>query len=68
MLLGLVVVICDLLPKVGAFLNPHRFVRIAVVVLGPVMPLLDYPLSWMMRFSDGFAEWLLPALPRDLVP
>jgi CBS domain containing-hemolysin-like protein len=64
LLLGLVVVICDLLPKIGAFLNPHRFVRIAVFVLAPVMPLLERPLSWMMRFSDAFAEWLLPGAPK----
>lgn len=64
LLLGLVVVVCDLMPKIGALLNPHRFVRLAVVVLVPLIRLLERPLGWLLRFSDGVAEWLLPGAPR----
>lgn len=64
LLLGLVVFICDLVPKVGAFLKPHRLIRAAVVVLAPLMELLESPIGWMLHFSDGFAEWLIPGVPK----
>jgi putative hemolysin len=64
LVLGLVVLICDLMPKVAAFLNPHRFVRLAIVFLAPLMQGLERPLGWMLRFSDGFAGWLFPGAPK----
>jgi CBS domain containing-hemolysin-like protein len=65
LILGLVVFICDLVPKVGAFLKPHRLVRIAVTVVSPVMHALDRPLGWMLRVSDGFAQWIIPGAPAS---
>jgi len=64
LVLGLVVFVCDLLPKVAAFLNPHRFVRIAIVFLDPIMRVLEAPLGWMLRLSDGLAERLFPRAPK----
>ena len=59
-LLGLVVLVCELLPKVVALLYPYRLIRPAVQVLAPLMQSLDRPLAWMLRVSERFAERLMP--------
>jgi CBS domain containing-hemolysin-like protein len=64
LLLGLVVFVCDLVPKVGALLKPHRLIRAAVVVLGPLMERLEGPIGWVLHVSDGFAERLIPGAPK----
>ncbi len=63
LLLGLVVVVCDLLPKVAAHLYPFRFAWIAVRVLPPLIVSLEAPLVWLQKACDGFAHWLFPNLP-----
>jgi putative hemolysin len=60
LLLGLVVLGCELLPKVVALLYPYRFIRPAVKVLAPLMQSLERPLAWMSRLSERFAESLMP--------
>lgn len=60
LLLGVVVFMCDLLPKVAALSHPYRMVRPAVFILEPLLRWLEEPLSWMQQFSDRFAEKVLP--------
>ncbi len=60
LLLCLVVVICDLLPKALALRRPYRFVRMAVRVLDPLLLVFQRPLGWVQRLSDAIAERLLP--------
>ncbi len=67
-LLGLVVLVCELLPKVAALLYPYRLIRPAVKVLIPLMHRLERPLAWMLRVSDRFAERLLPVAAGHLHP
>jgi putative hemolysin len=64
-LLGLVVVLCDLLPKALALRMPYRFVRLAAGVLDPLMRLLQGPLGWLQGLSDSLAERLLPGNPGE---
>jgi putative hemolysin len=64
-LLCLVVVVCDLLPKALALQRPYRFVRVALRVLDPLLRWLEKPLDWMQRFSDKAAELLLPGDRRE---
>jgi len=59
-LLGIVVIACDLLPKVAALLHPYRLIRPAVRILSPIMLSMEQPLAWLLRVSDRFAERLVP--------
>ncbi len=59
-LLALVVVLCDLLPKALALRRPYRFVRLASGVLDPLLNVLQEPLGWVQRLSDGLAERVFP--------
>jgi putative hemolysin len=67
-LLCLVVVVCDLLPKALALSRPYRLVRLAVRVLDPLLRMLQAPLGWLQRFSDGMAERLLPGAQGEAKP
>ena len=60
LLLGLVVILCDLLPKAAALAHPYRFIRPAVTVLEPLLSLLQTPLAWMQNICDALAERLIP--------
>ncbi len=64
-LLALVVVVCDLLPRALALRRPYRFVRLAAGVLDPLLHFLQEPLGWVQRRLDGLAERLLPAGPGE---
>jgi putative hemolysin len=64
-LLALVVVACDLLPKALALRRPYRFVRLAAGVLDPLLYVLQRPLGWVQRLSDVLAERLLPGSPGE---
>ncbi len=68
LLLCLVVVVCDLLPKALALRRPYRFVRLAARVLDPLLRVLQEPLGWVQRVSDGLAERLLPGAPGEAKP
>lgn len=60
-LLGLVMFLCDLMPKVVALLNPYRLIRIGVVVVVPLLSLLAVPVRFLQKLCDRIAEWGLPA-------
>lgn len=64
LLLGLVVVGCDLIPKVAAHIYPFRFARLAVVVLQPLLIFFEEPLHWLQNVCDRLAQWALPNLPK----
>ncbi|NBV85369.1 MAG: DUF21 domain-containing protein [Verrucomicrobia bacterium] len=68
LLFGLLVLACDLLPKVAALLYPHQLVAPAVRVLNPLMTALERPLTWMQRVSDQFAEHVVPKTAGHLHP
>lgn len=59
--LGVVVFICDLVPKVLALLNPYRLIRIGVVVVVPLLVILAVPVRALQQLCDRMAEWLTPA-------
>ncbi len=59
-LLGLIVVVCDLLPKALALRRPYRLVRLAAGVLDPLLRMLQGPLGWLQQISEDLAERLLP--------
>jgi len=58
--LGVVVFICDLVPKVLALLNPYRLIRIGVVVVVPLLVILAVPVRALQQLCDRLAEWLTP--------
>ncbi len=60
LLLGVVVIACDLLPKVAALLHPYPLIRPALQVLEPLLHWLKGPLVWMQSISDRFAEIVVP--------
>jgi putative hemolysin len=60
-MLGLVVFICDLAPKVVALLNPYRLIRIGVVVVIPLLSILAVPVRALHQLCDRLAEFLTPA-------
>lgn len=60
LLLGLVVFLCDLLPKLAALSNPYRLIRPAVKILLPLMQLLERPAASLQMLSDRFAELITP--------
>jgi CBS domain containing-hemolysin-like protein len=64
LLLGLVAVVCDLIPKVAAHIYPFRFARLAVVVLQPLLVFFEEPLHWLQNLCDRLAQWALPNLPK----
>jgi CBS domain containing-hemolysin-like protein len=64
LLLGLVVFLCDLLPKLAALSNPYRLIRPAVKILLPLMRLFERPAASLQRLSDRFAELLTPEPPN----
>jgi putative hemolysin len=63
-LFGVVVLLCDLLPKVLALLHPYRFIRVGVVVIVPLLSWLAAPVRFLQRICDRVAEWGLPASLR----
>jgi CBS domain containing-hemolysin-like protein len=67
LLLGIVVFLCDLLPKLAALSNPYRLIRPAVKILSPLMRLLERPAAALQRLSDRFAEIVTPEPPNGTV-
>lgn len=59
-LFGLVVVVCDLLPKVLALRHPEPVARAAVAVLGFLRPLLDPVCGGLGTLSERLADLLTP--------
>lgn len=61
LIFALVVVVCDLLPKLAALADPYRFAKIGVRVLRPVMRAFDPVSRLLQRFSEQIAEMVTPA-------
>lgn len=60
MVLGLVVFLCDLVPKVLALLHPYRLIRVGVGVVTPLLVVFAVPARGLQRLSDWLAERLIP--------
>lgn len=58
---GLIVFICDLVPKVAAMLEPYRIAKMGVRVMRVLMPIID-PIA---RFLQRTAEAMANALTRN---
>lgn len=63
LLLGLIVCVCDLAPKIVARVKPFWFIRPAAMVLVPLLVLLDAPLRILQEVCDRLAEAVLPNPP-----
>jgi CBS domain containing-hemolysin-like protein len=61
---GLVVVVCDLIPKLLALSAPYRLSALGVFTLNATMPLLDRAGRTLERFSTAVVETLTPATLR----
>ncbi len=59
-LFALIVVVCDLLPKVLALRNPAAVARPAAVVLGALWPVLDPLSAGLHRLGEWLADRLTP--------
>jgi CBS domain containing-hemolysin-like protein len=55
LIFGLVVFVCDLVPKVAALIEPYRIMKIGVRVMRWLLPVID-PLA---RVLQGFSEWVV---------
>ena len=65
----LIVVVCDLLPKVLALRNPIAIARPAAIVLGALRPVLDPLSAGLHRLGEWLADRLTPksfSKPLDL--
>lgn len=58
---ALLVLVCDLLPKMFALARPVRVARIGVKVVSALMPLFDPVSRWLQWISEQFADWLTPS-------
>jgi putative hemolysin len=58
---GIVVFLCDLVPKVVALIEPYRIARLGVSVMRVVMPIVDPVAIYLQRFAEFMAERLTPA-------
>lgn len=61
---GIVVVVCDLVPKVAALAEPYRIARIGVRVMDLLTPALDPIARLLQRLSERIAEAVTPARLR----
>jgi len=60
LIFGLVVIICDLVPKMVALSEPERVAYLSVRVMPALMPLLDPVCRVLQRISDRAADMLTP--------
>lgn len=58
---GIVVFLCDLVPKVVALVEPYRIAKLGVRVMRIVMPIVDPVAIHLQRFAEFVAESLTPA-------
>src|SRR3954464_9107966 len=58
---GIVVFLCDLVPKVVALVEPYRIAKLGVTVMRVVMPIVDPVASFLQRIAEFLAERLTPA-------
>ncbi|HEV7404209.1 MAG TPA: hemolysin family protein [Chthoniobacteraceae bacterium] len=58
---GIVVFLCDLVPKVVALVEPYRIAKLGVSVMRVVMPIVDPVAIHLQRFAEAMAGLLTPA-------
>lgn len=61
LIFGLVVFLCDLMPKMAALTDPYRVARLGVRVMIPLMPIVDPIARRLQIWSEALAEMLTPA-------
>lgn len=63
-LFGLIVVVCDLVPKVAALLEPYRIAKVGVGVMRVLMPVVDPLASFLQRTAEKMADALTPEMKQ----
>jgi putative hemolysin len=61
LIFGLVVFLCDLLPKMAALADPYRVAKIGVRVLRVLAPMFDPIARQLQRWSEAVADAITPA-------
>ncbi len=61
LIFALIVFACDLVPKLLALADCHRFARLGVRVMQVIMPVVDPIARWLQRMSERLADALTPA-------
>ena len=61
LIFGLVVFVCDLVPKLAALGNPDRFARLGVRVMRVLTPVFDPSARQLQRLSESIADAVTPA-------
>jgi len=61
---GLIVFVCDFVPKIAALAEPYRIARIGVRVMAFVTPTLDPVARVLQRLSERIADAVTPARLR----
>ncbi len=59
-LFGLIVLACDLLPKLAGLARPFVFARLALPLLRVVIPVVGRPARWLQIASEAVASLLVP--------
>ena len=62
---GLIVVVCDLVPKLAALAEPYRIAKIGVRVMEWLTPVLDPLARILQRLSEKIADTITPAHLRS---
>ena len=62
---GLVVVVCDLVPKLAALAEPYRIAKVGVRVMEWLTPVLDPIARILQRLSEKIADTITPAHLRS---
>jgi CBS domain containing-hemolysin-like protein len=61
LIFGVVVFLCDLVPKMIALTDPYRVAKIGVRVMSVVTPVFDPAARVLQRWSEAIAEAITPA-------
>ena len=67
-ILGLIVIVCDLGPKVIALGQPYRIAKIGARVVGILLPILDPVSRVLQRWSERAADALTPTRFQSQLP
>ncbi|MEK0445541.1 MAG: Magnesium and cobalt efflux protein CorC [Verrucomicrobiota bacterium] len=62
--LGLVVFVCDLTPKLLALMHPYRWIRVGVRTVFPLLSLLALPVRALHQVCERLVECVSPASMR----
>ncbi len=60
LIFGLIVFVCDLVPKVAALARPYRIVKMGVRVMRVLMPIVDPLARLLQQFSQQVADIVMP--------